>query len=523
MLSKGEELIEKYACYGCHKIAGYENMPKTGPPLSDIGKKVSYSWLKKWFEEPRNILPEARMPDYDFSIEESEAVADYLFSLSVDERSDVLSEEEIDYELADRGKIVYSEARCSICHVANELGGAFKKVYAPDLSIAGSKLRKDWLVDWTKNPQTYYPDTSMPRYRLTDGQIEFLVEYIKSEFVDWDLEDAKLETSQPIDVVSIEKGAQLIKNYGCFGCHNIKGTEELKKIGPYLRRSEMEENVAAELSSIGSKPMERLDFGKLSGELKQTREAFLSSKLKTPRVFRDNLMMPNYKFPDDEVAPLVTLLMGFTPEEIENMPLRFRVRGKKSDYELTGEFAPIADELKCLTCHAIKGKGSDFGPDLTIEGSKVKRDWLREFLERPDIIRPLLKQMPKFQISPQPKMIRGQFSPSEVEIILRYIETILTTTEIPEGFLYGQTVTSDEIASGRKLYYQKACNVCHQIGREGGGVGPELTKVGDRLKPGYIFMHLKNPRALIPDIIMPIYNLNDEETTLLVKFLMNLK
>ena len=304
MLSKGEELIEKYACYGCHKIAGYESMPKIAPPLSNIGKKVSYSWLAKWFDEPRNILPEARMPDYGFSAEESEAVADYLFSLSVDERSDVLAEEDTDYELADKGKIAYGEARCSICHVANELGGTFKKVYAPDLSIAGSKLRTNWLIDWIRNPQDYYPDTRMPRYRSTDEELKSIVEYIKSEFVDWDLEDEKLETPQPIKIASVEKGAQLIKNYGCFGCHDIKGTEELKKIGPYLRRSEMEENVAAELSSIGSKPMERLDFGKLEGELEETREAFISTKLKTPRIFRDNLMMPNYKLPDDEVAPL---------------------------------------------------------------------------------------------------------------------------------------------------------------------------------------------------------------------------
>ena len=522
-LSKGEELIEKHTCYGCHKIAGYENMPKTGPPLSNIGEKISYSWLAKWLDEPRGILPEARMPDYGFSDEEAASVADYLFSLSVDEKSDDLAEEEVDYELADKGKIVYRVARCSICHVANELGGAFKKVYAPDLSIVGSKLRKNWLIDWIKNPQAYYSDTSMPQYRFTDGQAETLSEYIKNEFIDWDLEDTKLEAPQPIKMASIEKGAQLIKNYGCFGCHDIKGTEELKKIGPYLRRSEMEENVAAELSSIGSKPMERLDFGKLEGELEETREAFLFTKLKTPRVFSDNLMMPNYKFPDDEVTPLATLLIGFTPEEIENMPLEFRVQSKPSDYEPTGEFAQIADELRCLVCHAIKGKGSDFGPDLTIEGSMVKREWLKKFLEKPDIIRPLLKQMPKLQISPQPRMFRGQLSPSEVEIIVRYIEATLTTAEIPEGFLYGQTITSDEIASGRELYYKKACNVCHQIGKEGGAIGPELTKVEDRLKPGYIFMHLKNPQTLIPDIIMPNYNLSDEETTLLVKFLMNLK
>ena len=37
---------------------------------------------------------------------------------------------------------------------------------------------------------------------------------------------------------------------------------------------------------------------------------------------------------------------------------------------------------------------------------------------------------------------------------------------------------SDPLARGRQLYRQKGCGSCHQIGTEGGTVGPPLTHAG---------------------------------------------
>ncbi|MFQ6617382.1 MAG: c-type cytochrome, partial [Fidelibacterota bacterium] len=521
LLSRGEELLEKYACYGCHKIAGYKNMPKTGPPLSYIGEKVNYTWLVKWIKNPEEVMPGARMPDFGFSEEESKAVADYLYSLSRNDREDDPMKQ-IDWDLYSEGKVIYSKSRCSICHAVNGRGGAFKKLYAPDLGKEGSKVKEQWLIEWLRDPKHYYPGTRMPRYRFTDHQISALSEYIFGEFIDWDLEEQKIQHAVTIENSSISRGAELIKNYGCFGCHDIKGMEEMEKIGPYLRRSELEEMVGAELSSIGSKPLERLDFGRLKG-IQKTRENFVVTKLKSPRVFRDGLKMPDFNFSDDEINALTTLLMGFTPREIENMPLRFRVPATTSTYEPVGEFGKIVDDLKCLTCHSINGKGGDFAPDLSIEGSKVKREWLVNFLKSPDIIRPLLKQMPQFNMNTEPVMMEGKLSLGEVEVIVDYIENVLISEDIPDKFLEGETVDEKGILEGKELYLKKGCNFCHQIGLEGGVVGPDLTEVGDRLKPAYIFMHLKDPRAFNPDIIEPDYNLSDDEALTLTKFLISLK
>ena len=51
-----------------------------------------------------------------------------------------------------------------------------------------------------------------------------------------------------------------------------------------------------------------------------------------------------------------------------------------------------------------------------------------------------------------------------------------------------------DINDGENIYREKGCKACHQIGIEGGAVGPNLSKVEERLTPNYIYMHLKDPQ-----------------------------
>ncbi|MEE9118159.1 MAG: c-type cytochrome, partial [Calditrichia bacterium] len=392
LIKEGSELVEKYGCYGCHKIGGYENLRKVGPELTEVGTKVNYSWLISWLLDPKSYVEIARMPNFNLSNEEADAIADYLFSMTREKRFDY-SADEIDWELADIGKALWGQSRCSICHAINGVGGSFEKMYAPDLGKVGSKINREWLFLWMKDPKTYFPQTKMPRFRFTDAQIRALVEYLVGEYVDWDFEPQYTEPVL-IEIESIQNGKELVQKYGCFGCHNVKGMEELKQIGPfllqsevtYLRVGEIDEKVGTELSSIGSKPLERLDFGKMEKEIPYDRINYIRQKLKDPRSFRDNLRMPNYRFSEKEVDALTALLSGFTDMDV---PTRFKVPKIPSGYIPTGEFAKINDDVKCLNCHQIKGNGEEFAPDLSIEGSKVQERWLRKFLKRPDIIRPL--------------------------------------------------------------------------------------------------------------------------------------
>jgi mono/diheme cytochrome c family protein len=482
-LSFGIETLERKGCYGCHKIAGYEDMPKIGPVLSG-----------------------------------AMAIADYLFKLNTDYRVDTPAKE-VDWDLYDKGKVIFRESRCSICHPSQGKGGAFRDIYAPDLTRIGSKVKIEWLKKWLKDPQDYFPKTRMPRFRFTDKEIDALSEYIMGEFIDWDMEDKKLKEKELIGEKQMKLGASLIEKYGCFGCHDIKGMEKAVRIGPYLKKKDVVNKIGAEISSIGSKPFERFDLGKVADEVND-RESYLRTKLKSPRVFRDGLLMPNFGLTEKEIDGLIPMLLGFTAEEVS---LWYKVFDLQSGYEPTGDFAKIENEVKCLTCHTIRGVGGGFAPDLSFEGSKVKKEWLKDFLKNPDIIRPMLKQMPKFKLGGEIGMIRGYLSEDEITVLVNYVMTVLVSGDIPDDFEMNKMLVKISDIDGKRLYRKRGCQACHQIGNDGGAVGPSLTNVGNRLRPGYIFMHVKEPQKWVHGAVEPNYNMSDEEALKITKFLMGLR
>jgi mono/diheme cytochrome c family protein len=218
--------------------------------------------------------------------------------------------------------------------------------------------------------------------------------------------------------------------------------------------------------------------------------------------------MPKFSFSDEEFEALVCLLASFREREI---PIEYFVKATEVGYEPRGEFGKIVRDLNCLVCHRINDKGGAFAPELTYQGSRVNKEWLKDFLKAPDMLRPLLKQMPRFNLSEE-----------EIEVVATYMKLVLVDDEIITNMDLGET-TSEDVEKGKKIYHEKGCKACHQIGTEGGAVGPNLSVAGDRLTTGYIYMHLKDPQRWGSSKVAPNYSLADEELTYLTKFLSNLR
>jgi cytochrome c2 len=489
------------------------------------------------------------MPKFFFTQDQAEAVADYLFSMSGTTRHDVdYSKSKPDEKLVEQGKALWSQSRCNLCHSTGGRGGNHIKVYAPDLSKVGSKVNKEWMFKWIKDPNKYFPGTKMPRFRFTDEDIKALVEYITSEFKD---EDAEMKYVQPvqIDAKSIKKGKDLIQQYGCYGCHKLQGMEmvqvapSLKSQGvTFLRSDEMREKIGTELSSIGSKPVDLLDFGKMKGTIPHDRLSYIKQKLRDPRGFRLGLRMPNFNLSETEVNALASVLYGFTDA---NVPTRFMVPSRQEldkmagvpQYKFTGDMAKVIADVKCTNCHSIRGIGADYAPDLSIAGSKLQESWIRKFLANPDVIRPLLQQMPKLGLSlgktptkvTMPKFNLGKqkvedTNRSDVDVVVNYLQQELVSPDIPKDVpTLADKSLPEQISLGKKLYDDKACKACHQIGMDGGALGPNLSDVGNRLRPGFVFKHLENSRRFKPDIVEPNYGFTERERVYLTNFLMTLK
>lgn len=90
LLARGLELIEDpQLCAACHTIAGTQAQGKAGPDLTGFGSRPFVGGtventpenLARWLDDPRVVKPEAKMPDYNLSSEDIQALIAYLESL----------------------------------------------------------------------------------------------------------------------------------------------------------------------------------------------------------------------------------------------------------------------------------------------------------------------------------------------------------------------------------------------------------------------------------------------------------
>jgi cytochrome c2 len=98
-----------------------------------------------------------------------------------------------------------------------------------------------------------------------------------------------------------------------------------------------------------------------------------------------------------------------------------------------------------------------------------------------------------------------------------------------------ETKGADFINRGKQLVIEKGCRACHVINGRGGTIGPDLTYVGDKAPEQYDYSrlsghktafawhvaHLKEPRALVPDTVMPNFNLSTKDAQALATLVMS--
>jgi cytochrome c2 len=98
-----------------------------------------------------------------------------------------------------------------------------------------------------------------------------------------------------------------------------------------------------------------------------------------------------------------------------------------------------------------------------------------------------------------------------------------------------ETKGADAINLAKGLVQQKGCRACHVVNRRGGSIGPDLTNVGEKAPEQYDYTrlsgqktafawhvaHLKEPRALVPDTVMPNFNFSTKEAQSLAMLILS--
>jgi cytochrome c551/c552 len=438
-----------------------QDQKKVGPNLKDVRVKLRKEWLPVWLENPQAFRPGTKMPTFwRFAAQEGNHMRDKDGADQIQAIAAYLWQEGFDSKLptqaqgnAGHGKELFESRGCLACHSIGEEGNKIGGDFAANLQHVGQKANFDYIVRWIHNPRErvapYCPKekrdltaedyskkglpfvfdtelhsrcpndgaelqvqnmTVMPNFRLSESDARDVATYLFSlssppsyasaAFVD----DANLK----------EKGRLLIKQYGCAGCHEIRGFEEEQRIGK-------------ELTVEGATPIERLDFAlqtkhaeegldplKLRPDEKEEKpwynhKGFFEHKITQPSIYdegkekdpKDRLRMPQPFLTPQWRTALTTFLLGSVGGEGANVPstLFFNPQDQRRQDIQNGWW--VIKKYNCMGCHQLQvgqrsvvmdlpfyqtPEGKDLlPPRLTSEGARVDPAWLLRFLHDPSL------------------------------------------------------------------------------------------------------------------------------------------
>ncbi len=527
-LNQGRDLAQKFGCFGCHLVQGFEDRWKIGPDLSNVRSKLDREWIVRWLQNPKVFRPSTKMPRIFHLENEDSGEGKKLSNAAIEGIATYLLKHSETIDLTNPpktgnpeiGKRLIHELGCLGCHSAV---GASANDHGPELSGLGSKVRADWLFTWLKNPKHYAPNTRMPDLRLTDEEAAHITSYLLAErnqsfestpipqvedqsvdqlalnFLSRTMRRAqaeeelkKLGPEEKFELV----GQRMIREQGCFGCHTIQGFEAEKRIG-------------TELTKEGEKTLDKFDFGFV--DIEHTKQSWLFQKLKHPRSFdhgkvkdyHEKLRMPEFGFTDEEAESLVTFILSLRKEDF---PLEMTKQLNLKEKEIEAGRL-LVTKFNCQGCHTLDGVEGrartlfdDLGnapPILNGEGAKVQGSWLFQFLKEPKAIRPWLHyRMPTFG-----------FSKEDADTLVKYFSQ-LSKQEISYADEHIHP-SSAAISSGRELFTKLKCIQCHQSSEAKGltasFLAPNLVMAKDRLKPAWVVEWLKDPQEVQTGTMMPTF------------------
>jgi mono/diheme cytochrome c family protein len=296
-IAHGKRLVSDYGCASCHEIAGIKKPENFAPELSRIGNKpvtqlvflpgmqhTLPDYIATKIKQPRAFGQSLKMPQYTFTPAQIDSLATALLALNdraatLPPSLTVAAKPDSDYQPAGKAGKLMTDLACFSCHRINGHGGDM----APDLTWEGSSVQRPWLVEFLRNPNTLRPSLirRMPRFNLTDGEVNELADYIMTVYQSPSIN----RDSMPLSGYpqgQVELGRQLFYGkYACQGCHIVDTKTDKGYIGPTL-------------TQVGSR----------------LTAAWIFAWMKNPQALRPGTIEPNRAMSDEDVRALTAFLMA---------------------------------------------------------------------------------------------------------------------------------------------------------------------------------------------------------------------
>ena len=276
---------------------------------------------------------------------------------------------------------------CTTCHGGDGSGTSFQNA---EHTPSNPAMAQVWLDEYDWHSNHFWEEPMHPEQFIESSCLKChhgVVELGKN---------AKYGATAP----KVFKGWETIRDYGCYGCHEINGYDGTTPIGPDLR---LEPNTPEELAAIEADP------NLIAGEMRKvgpslrhiaekTTPEFIAYWTEEPKRFRPTTRMPQFFDLTNQHDAMAQLLQpveiaGITHYLLEKSE-ELETHSPKSDYEPDAKRgAKLFAERGCLACHNKQGEefagiDSTFGPDLSRIHEKIKPGedgflWMYTWLKEP--------------------------------------------------------------------------------------------------------------------------------------------
>jgi mono/diheme cytochrome c family protein len=425
----GERLFTERGCRGCHAVKADEHSvsPRV-PHLAGIGSKVTPEWLDRWIADPKAYNADTAMPKVPLTDDERHAVIAYLLTLK---RSEALpaAPDLAAFSAAD-GKQLVKQYECYGCHAIEGFEkvrpsvpdlGEFARKPVDELDFATTKdvprTKWDWLRRKLTDPRAFNTDKitlKMPFINLTEPDIQALI--TRTLAFDTPTLPARYVVKASPPQQALRDVSWMVAHLNCNGCHRLNAQDA--QLARFLDRRNL---IPPTLDGVGAR---------LQGQ-------YMYQFVLEPKQIRPwlKIRMPTFGFSEAQAR---TLVDGLAAAATVTNPYTYVAKEAVAQDHFDRGVRRFR-HYKCVQCHPTaidQGLPEGVDPEdlsinLMLSKTRLRPEWIRDFLARPKQIAGTQTRMPTifFSVEGDPKVERPK---EDIDDITTYL---MAMTEPPEETL----------------------------------------------------------------------------------------